>query len=280
MNPEGGDIPFENEEELNQEELSFDKKKTKFFSILASKALSAFREHSDYGLMKKEEDGSSWRNVSQHCLVEGARSIEIGQLIGLSSETIRKLFLAAVLHDFYKKVEVLGNKERNDKPGYKELKESAEDSLRILKDHNWDDEIVYIVSSIGSMDEVEQILKNGPVDEKELAFLILQYIDSYTVSSDWVEPKKDVEGRIVNQVDCRVDYNENNPFNAKMKEDSRTILHLDGESIFEAQRRQGHQIEELITGKIYDQTGDNIDPLDIPWIVDNNIKERINNIEE
>lgn len=54
----------------------------------------------------------------------------------------------------------------------------------------------------GSLDDVENILKKdeSKLDDRDKAFLIMNYVDGYTVGSDWARQSKDGK----NEIDWRM----------------------------------------------------------------------------
>ena len=87
-------------EKSNSEESTFEEKKTEFFSKIALRNKDAVRAQKNGGLLDWDnESDRSWRNVSEHCLVEAARAEVFADKLGFSEDFKKDLVTAALAHD-------------------------------------------------------------------------------------------------------------------------------------------------------------------------------------
>jgi hypothetical protein len=78
-------------------------------------------------------------------------------------------------------------------------------------------------------------------------------------------------------LDRRIDKNESNPRYRQINEDGK--LFFNGETAYQAQRRIGHMVEKRIAKLIELKSGEKIDPLKLPEIIDMEIKNKIDKYE-
>lgn len=90
----------------------------RYFSQFALRHLNALQPHRRFGnslrrrergLWEKRDGENLWRNVAEHCLVAGALSELLAELMHLSPVQIQRVTDAAILHDWYKKHETAGS---------------------------------------------------------------------------------------------------------------------------------------------------------------------------
>ena len=218
-------------EKINAPEKSFDQKKREYFSRLALQARDALKLHRDIGLLWEKKNGAeSWRNVSEHCLVEIARVEILAEKLRLPGNQKKDLMIAASLHDFFKKEEMAVVKEDinqggSGRVGNLKAKKRATDEL--IK-AGFSENIIRLVNSIGGQPEelfeTKNILDKEFLSNEDIAFLVMHYVDDYTRGSDWVTSAAIERGITINDVDRRIQKNLNNPNYQKMNEDS-LILH-------------------------------------------------------
>lgn len=259
---------------------SFENKKRKFFTNLGLTVRESLKMHKLHGLWEKDEKKESWRNVSEHCLVEAARVDVFSDLINLSEKTKEELRLAAALHDFYKKHEIDSIKKALDSniDTWSAFNENQKQELQSMKRAGISENIIDIIQSIGIPKEslllMTNILeKDEAISEKDVACLIMHYVDDYTKESDWVEPAK--EG--INDFDRRIIKNESNPNYTELNKEGTGWFHKD-ETPFQAQRRIGHMVQRKISELIKEKSGIDINPLNLPEFIDNEIKKKIESI--
>jgi len=214
----------------------FEGQKSSYFVGLALQVREALTLHHEYGLTK--EDG--WRNVTEHCLVEVARVQMLGWMLDLHKETIDKLMMAAALHDFYKRYEVQLIKTRGI--DWVVYNISSAQSEQILYDKGFDPEVIRLACAVGheSILEAEEILARGQFTEMEVAYLIMHYIDDYTINDEWAE----FDGLIK-----RMDHNETNSRYQKLDSDGLGKFR-EGETTFMAHRRVGLAAEDALSNML------------------------------
>lgn len=257
----------------------FEAKKTKYFSSLAVKLKEALRLHKSFDLLAKNKaDEKDWRNVSEHCLVVSARIRVLSKLIGLSPKTKDDLFLAAGVHDFYKRKQIEKTPRgvsltMNDY--IQSEKEAGEELTRARVSQN----IIDYAGSLGSLPEaiykIQEILRKGEnASEEEIAALTLHYIDDYTRGSSWAQPaEENPQGRKINDLNRRLEEARKNP--KYMSIDAEGKNYFDGETSLEIQETVGEEVEEFLAKKVAKIKGLDIDPKNLPTLIDEEIKKEI-----
>ena len=252
----------------------FEIKKTKFFSTLGVQMRDAFKLHKDIGLWKKVEGKRDWGNVSEHCLVEVARARVLATKLGLGEGAVHNLETAAALHDFYKAQE----KRIVTQSGlsWESFDKAAEESDTHIRQAGFSEQVARLAGSVGhtSLNETERILAQPELTEDDLSFLVLHYIDDYSVGSDWVQ-ESDVgaDGVRRNNLDRRMDANDANKRYAVLNEEGRQ--HFGGRTSFEAQRQIGKAVEQRLAQLLSERTGEPVDPVELPELIDKTIKAQI-----
>ncbi len=258
----------------NQTKTNFDSKKTVYFSRLITQHHRAFALHKNEGRLWEERDGKrDWGNVSEHCAVEIARVRKLGKLLSLQPKTIQDLEEAAALHDFSKR------KEREIKvaPGGITWQQYDEEisaySTETILSHGFSEHVAELTDSVGhcSLIKTEELLSKdaSQLNEADIAYLVMHYVDSYTRGSEWVGEASE-HG---NDVDLRVKKDATNPNLQNLKEDGKIIL--GGRDFTEVMRDTSHQIEQLFSELIQERNSITIPPLEIPQYIDVQIKEEI-----
>lgn len=255
----------------NREEESFKKRKTRFFAKVGLGVRDALRVHKEAGLLNWDEElNRSWRNVSEHCLVETARAEVLADKLGFPEDLKKDLMIAAALHDSFKKQEIklLTAKGMT----WDTIMEAEEKGNEFLKREVPSDRIVRIAGFTGfDSSDKKEILEKGNFSQEDLACLVLGYIDAYTHGSEWTEPSRAVkEGKIVNALDRRVDSLKVRY--GRLDEDSKR--YFGGESVLDIYRETGHLVEKKIT-EILNQRGNNVAPEDLPCLIDQEIETKI-----
>ncbi|HSX32126.1 MAG TPA: hypothetical protein VLF43_02600 [Candidatus Saccharimonadales bacterium] len=262
--------------------LAYQRARAGYFGGIALKNFGAMRTQVDndqFGTVIAHVDGdpNNVMNIKakpavQHCLVQGARAEVIGNMLGLQPDEIAELQEAAVLHDSFKAHEVKIMKEKGPSwDSYDEAQAEARKSWERTGRHST--RVMDIAGSVAheSIHDMEAILAKP--DEDLTAFdkarLAMHYLDDYTVEYYWAEPT-DAEG---NDLDRRMTKNENNERYKALNETGRQ--HFNGETAYQAQRRSGHQVEDRLATLITANTGVELNPLDLPVIIDNQIKQEI-----
>lgn len=253
-------------------EQSIDKKRQYFIKI-GLQMREALKLHKKAGLWERRNGERDWGNVSEHCLVEVARVDVLADKLKLPDDIREDLKTAAALHDFFKK----GEKEIITSGGisWDSFEKASEESMRQMQEAGFNERTVRLANSVGhgSLVETQSILSKESLSPEEVAYLILHYVDDYTIGSEWVSPAEDVEDKSINDLDRRVDKNEANERYAILNEEGRA--RLAGETVFEAQRRIGHLVEERLASLIAETTGQAVPAKELPQFIDEEIRSRI-----
>jgi len=119
------------------------------------------------------EGGRDWRNVSQHCLAEAVAGDILAEHLGANR---KKIVMAILLHDWYKRKEVEAMREKGGAAGYAT---TSGDDERLLAEYGVPDEIIKLAHSNipESLDPV--YLENRALEEK-----IMHYVDVITSDTD------------------------------------------------------------------------------------------------
>lgn len=115
---------------------------------------------------------------------------------------------------------------------------------------------------------IEEILNKPHLEEKDIAILIMHYIDDYTVNSQWASPAVvDSSGFWKNDLDRRMDGNDTNEKYEKIA----------AASFYKEQRRVGGLAEHRIA-RLLNEKGVELDEKKIPEFIDLRIKAKIEKI--
>ncbi|MFA5879718.1 MAG: hypothetical protein WC860_06035 [Candidatus Margulisiibacteriota bacterium] len=264
-------MDFENKLEIN----NFEQKKKKFFTNFALKFREQFKLHEQHGLWEKQD---SWKNVSEHCLVEAARCEIFAEKLELSKKITDYLVQAGILHDFYKKQEII--KTKNQDKSYEAFANIYEQAHHALQAAKISQEIIDITDKIDqtAFDDIEIMLSQKELSEKDVASLVLNYVDSYTINTEWaVTASLDENNKKINDLDKRVLKNMTNPNYQKINEQGKK--YFNGMTTYEKQLEIGNRIEKRLTELLNQKNNLNIDQKDLPTFIDGHIKEKIKNIE-
>lgn len=253
----------------------FEKQKRKYFSQLTVQVRDALKFHKAAGLWQRKEGKRDWGNVSEHCLVEVARVKVFAEKLQLAEEIKRDLILAAAMHDFFKKAE----KEMavGGKLDWELYERSGEAQTDYLVEAKVKPEIISLVNSVAhsSLVDMERLLEKDKLTEEETARLVMHYVDDYTINDEWAKPiEKNESGRELNDLDRRLDKAEQNPRYDQINKDGIGRFR-EGETAYQAQRRIGHDVEERLARLIEEKTGETINSKDLPVMVDQEIKRKI-----
>lgn len=270
---------------LPPEELELQKRK--FFSSLALKHRKTLELHKGPGDLweKTAEKKRDWGNVSEHCLVETARVEVLAELLKLPAELKRELETAAVLHDYNKKHEI--KKTRAATASGNKVLETIEPTRQQgrarLTEENFSQNVVDISESAGgypdTLVQIHEILQKEKMTNKDIAMLIMNYVDAYTRNADWVTASATNETGPINDIDRRTNLILSNPSYVKTEEEAREML----KKFPSFQNKYGaevwadlcHETEKRMTSLIAERSGTTIEPLRLPEHVDEMIKEKI-----
>ena len=248
--------------------------KREYFVHLGLRMREALKLHRKAGLWERKEGKRDWGNVSEHCLVEVARVDVLADKLGLAEDIRSDLSIAAALHDFFKK----GEKEIVSAEGltWDSFEKASQESKRQMQEAGFGEKIVHLANSSGhgSLVETENILNKESLSPEDTAYLMLHYVDDYTIGSDWAnQVEVSPDGNRVNDFDRRIDINESNPRYVQLNEDGKK--YFNGETAFEAQRRIGHLVEERLAVLLTERTGQTVDAKDLPQLIDTEIQTKI-----
>ncbi len=260
---------------------NLDNSAIRFWAGVGLRVREGMRMHQLTGQLEK--GANSWRNVTEHCLVQTARSEVLGNLIGLPEDLVQDMRVAAMLHDFDKKQEITVTKEAN-RSGISPLLSVRAEHIRaelLLERHNFSDRVIRLAGASGvnvpQLVQAQRILDQNSLSDEDLAWLVIHYVDDCSIGADWV--KRSQEGR--NIIDFRMEQNKSKPDYVRISQEIRQQLlnhpKLGGMNIFDAAAFVDRQIEERLAQKIVGKTGENINPLKIPELVDQKIRESIEN---
>lgn len=260
--------------DVSQAEQAFERKKQEYFTKIGLQMRSALALHKAAGLWQKDNEGErGWRNVSEHCLVEVARTRTLATMLGLKESVSKKLMNAAALHDFFKK----GQKQITVAGGLNRaaFAEATQQADGIMRDAKIPEEIIRLVNAVGdeSLLETKKILEKDELSEDDIAFLIMHYVDDYTIGSNWVHASEVKDTKEINDLDRRMNINEANLRYQKLNEEGRAIF--GGETAYQAERRIGHIVEEKLADLVKKRGDITVDPIKLPEIIDQKIKEEI-----
>lgn len=247
---------------------NFERAKRNYFIKLGIKVRDAFQMHKQAGLWERKDGKRDWGNVTEHCLVETARVEVFADLLGFTEGLKSDLVKAAALHDFFKK----GEKEFvQESPTWEKFEKAEKEESALMRDSGFNERVVRLVNGVGcfSVSTAEEILQKEDLLEDDLAFLVIHYVDDYTVNSEWVKPARIIKGQKINEVDRRMDKNEANERYRQLDEDGRK--YFNGKTSFQAQRRIAYQVEEVLSSKIDPK----LDPKNLPEYIDQKIKEKL-----
>lgn len=241
--------------------------------------------HRVFGQLEKGPD--SWRNVPQHCLVQVPRVGILGEWIGLPQDLIADMKMAADLHDYRKKQEIAAIKqaEANGSSTVRAVSEWSEESNRLLQEAGFNERTIIHAGSQGGQAfellETKTILDKTNLDPEDLAYLVCHYVDDCSVGSDWVRPSYiDENGYRANIIDYRSEENKAKPAYRKISEEIGEELRgssFEGINNHDAMAIVSHMIEQRLAQVITQVTGEVVDPLQLPELIDQKIREAIEN---
>ncbi len=252
----------------------FDKQKQEYFWKLGVHLKSAMRSHKDQGLLEKTPEGKrDWGNVTEHCLVEAARAREFGEILGFAPDLAEDMITAAAIHDMFKLNEKKIVSARG--LGWDAFEEVNRQLVKVMRESGYSDRVIWFAGAVGhgSLLDTQSIMEQTDLSPDEEAFLVMHYIDDYTVGSDWAEPPKEIDGKRISNFDVRMDMNEANERYNKLDQDGRTLF--EGRSTFEVQRELGHAVEDRLASMVSERTHTSITPDMLPVFIDDQVRQRI-----
>ena len=236
-------------------------------------------------LWEKDEQGKDWSHVTEHCLMEALRVDMFARLLGLPEIIRGELVSAAILHDFYKKEDILRTKEdiAAGGSGRNGALAAEEEDKKILRSEGFSENVISLVGIVAgdpqNVFRLKDILDSIDISSQDIAHFVMHYVDNYTRGSSWAEAAEHNKRGDFNDVDRRNEMNESNPAYRKMNREGLELNErhpfFRGMTRFEAAAAVNHLIEQKLAD-IMRMHGANIsDPLDMPELVDARIKGNI-----
>lgn len=264
--------------------------KTGYWARMALSVREAIDMHYISGQMTKDPQTKErpWGNVTEHCLVETARVETLGGWIGLPEDSIKDMKIGAFLHDYSKRQEIIATKEAN-KSGTSPLaavKVEQQKSEELLIEHGYGNRVRRLASSAGGyapqLIEAQRILDQPDISDEDWAYLIVHYVDDCSIGTDWVRPSQvNTTGNRVNIIDYRAEGNKaKTGYNRISEEISAELADhpvLGGMNSHDSMSIVSHGIERRLAQRIAEITGESIDPLLIPELVDQRIRQALTN---
>ncbi len=259
--------------------------KTRYFSKLFASVKSVVPIHKEYLWDGKSHKDANWVNVTQHCLVEVARVEALAEKLKLPKDIIISLKKAAMLHDFFKKQEKdIVNSDKYENPNWEAFDDSIERGNQALQKYmkEWEysinDDIIYLISSVWhtSLIETRKLLEkseNDNLTDLEIAFLLLHYVDDYTIWSDWSNDILKSWNKYLNDLDIRMENNRKHPRYRQLNEDWKKIF---SRKTFDEQEEVWVKVESYIYKKLNEDNSMFLSmSKKIPRLVDDIINKKI-----
>lgn len=228
-----------------------------------------------------------WGNVTEHCLVEAARAEVLCRWIGLPEDHTLDMKIGASLHDFPKRPEIEATRQANESgqsPLATVRKVNAE-SEQILIDAGFSERIRRLATASGGdapqLIKTQRILDQDTLSDDDWAYLIVHFVDDCSRGADWVEPSRtNPDGTDVNVIDYRLqaqkDKRDYDVIGREIRAELAVHPTLGGLDPHDAMAILSHQIEQKLAQQIAGKTGEAINPLLIPELVDEKIRMAIN----
>ncbi|MFA6524247.1 MAG: hypothetical protein WC264_02645 [Candidatus Paceibacterota bacterium] len=245
----------------------FEQKKSKYFISLGFRVREVLELHKLYNLWGEKDTKEDWRNVSEHCLVEVGRVKKFAEILNFSEETKNNLILAAGVHDFYKRYEV----EETAKAGrtWDSYEKVSKEGTEKMYKAGLSPKVIYLANAPGHYSSlaVMEVLNHQKLSENDIAFLVMHYVDDYTIGSDWAKK---------GQLELRIQHNEANSQYTILNEEGRR--YYNGKTTFETQREVNKIVAEKLLFFLQENSQNITDSEDIPLFIDEKIKEEIEKI--
>lgn len=227
-----------------------------------------------------------WGNVTEHCAVQVVRDEILGRWIGLPDDVISDIKMAAFLHDFNKKQEITATKKANKKgkSPLTAVKSEQKKAEKMLRKAGFSERVIKLSGAAGGyapqLLEVQRILDQKTLSNEDWAYLLVHLGDDYSINSAWIRLGiRDNDGNIIQNI---IDYRaEDNKAKIAYEKIAREIERefkdprFKGKNVFDVMAVVSHQIEIRLVQRIMERIGVKIDPLIIPELVDQHIKNAI-----
>jgi hypothetical protein len=256
-----------------------EKQKRAYWGSVGLRARDAMQMHKLTGQLEKGDD--SWRNVSEHCLVQVARSEILAEMLGLPEYLVQNMRVGAMLHDFDKKNEmrVIRAARGSEESPLKAARTRHLIDDMWLEDNGYNKTVRELAGAAGvdapQLVKAQQILDGGEISDEDLAWLVIHYVDNCSIGSDWILPSH--EGR--NIIDFRMKENAKKPdyekISQEITQEPSYREHFGETDLYVTGAQVSHEIEQRFAQIIQERRGETVEPLSIPEIVDQRIKEGI-----
>lgn len=151
-----------------------ERRKTSYFSRFALKHFNDMKILGKGGILGKGAE--KWRNISEHCLVEGVGADILAKYLGADRDKVVK---AALLHDWYKRQEIEAMQKLGGGEGYRK---AINEDERLLYEFGIPEDIIKLAHSNTPESSNPNYLKNRSLEEK-----IIHFIDLITSGSEFVD---------------------------------------------------------------------------------------------
>lgn len=266
----------------------YERQKRRYWAGVGLSVREGIKQHQISGQLTKDAATlkREWGNITEHCLVQVDRVEILGRWIDLPEDLIMDMKLGAVLHDFSKRQEITATKEANQNGSspLAAVKKVQAESEQILKDAGFSERVKRLTSASGGyapqLIECQRILDQSILSDDDWAYLIVHYVDDCSVGTEWVEPSRiNPDGTRVNIIDYRAIGNKAKADYNRISEEIGAELAghslLGGMNNHDSMSIVSHGIERRLAQRISQRTGENIDPLQIPELVDQKIRMAI-----
>ncbi len=259
-----------------------DQAKQALFTRFRSQLPQAIELHRQFRLFELDAQGRSWENVSEHCLIEAARTEVLAEWLNFAIDLKNDLVLAAALHDFNKRfeIEAIDGDIAAGGSGWAGYDRASETATQELKRHGFTERVIRLANSAGGRTEnlfaIDVILNRTQPIEDDIACLVMYYVDSYTRGSDWVESAAEDNGQLVNDVDRRLhkiytrpDYHRMNNASISLFKDHPRFA---GKTTAEVMLELSHQVEMKLSELMKQQSHQLIKPRRLPELIDETVR--------
>ena len=162
-----------------------------------------------------------------------------------------------------------------------ELYKIEEEKTEKLRESGFSERVIFLTNACGGIPEillkVKRILDKDMFSDEDIAFLIMHYTDAYTMGSSWAES---VSSSGENELERRMFKNKKNKKYTKLEKELLAVRDPCESLFFEktlsmVMTELGHEIERRFARIIAEKTGKQIEPVRLPEIIDEEIKDRI-----
>lgn len=227
-----------------------------------------------------------WSNVTWHCLCVGQRARILGEWLGLAPDLVDDMQRAGNLHDYDKEPEIKLHKQRKgqDKPYLGDLIELGKQGSQRLRDEGVSERVVWLASAPGGLPgEITvsyDIVTKPSMTNEEWAFVLIHLADDMALGSKSVVPSRPNEsGGKDNVIDDRAAENKRKSYSSQSSVETQQALvnhpFFGGMHAFDAMAAVSHMIEKRFAEELASRTGESLDPVEIPELVDQRLRARI-----